>query len=193
MNSVKFMQAAFALALIALAAPLVAAETSGQNKSQMGETNGVVFNDSHHGFRILIPDSWRLEEGFSDQHLDFVVIGMSPTEGPNDRFVENMNILVETLDKPTNNQEYFMWNLVGLMEELPEFQMHEKDDIEINGVAMSRIAYSWKMDTQRTFTYQFIFVKDQKGYVMTFSSEPEQFDSYRRTFDGIAASFAFQK
>lgn len=150
------------------------------------------FRDTHHGFSIQLPDSWELEEGFSDEHLDFVVVGVSPEEGPNDTFVENMNVLVEDVGDKISLNQYFMWNLIGLMQELPNFHVHEKVNVMVNDIKMSRIVYSWDLDKKRTATYQYIFVRGDKGYVLTFSADPGKFPGLRKTFDAVAHSFSFE-
>lgn len=149
------------------------------------------FNDPLHDFRLEIPEDWTIGEGFSNQKLDFVVIALSPEDRKEDAFIENMNVLVEDLGKPVTLEQYFMWNLVGLMQELPSFHVHEKGNVMVDGVKMAVVVYSWDLEKEKTATYQFIFVKDDKGYVITFSAEPEQFDEYRPTFDTIARSFSF--
>lgn len=151
-----------------------------------------VFKDPLHKFQVELPDSWSLGEGFSDKRLDFVVIALSPEDQQKDPFIENMNILVEDLGKEVALKDYFMWNLVGLMQELPNFQMHEKDNALVNGVKMQVLVYSWDMDTEKTATYQFIFVKGTKGYVITFSAQPDKFEDYRPIFNRIASSFEFE-
>lgn len=149
------------------------------------------FSDPLHKFQMEIPDTWSIGEGFSNQKLDFVVIALSPEDQAQDPFIENMNVLVEDLGKPVTLDEYFMWNLVGLMQELPKFHMHEKTNVVVNGVKMAVLAYSWDLEKEMTATYQFIFVKDQKGYVITFSAHPSNFKDYKPTFDRIANSFTF--
>ncbi len=165
------------------------------NKVELPSTGmaagAVVFRDTHHGFTVEVPDNWSLEEGFSDDSLDFVVIALSPEEGEADPFIENMNILVETMGERVELRDYFMWNLVGLMEELPSFHMHHKSNALVNGIRMALIVYSWDLEKEKTATYQYIFVRGKKGYVITFSAEPKNFERYRDTFDRIAASFQF--
>ena len=151
------------------------------------------FRDRHHGFSIQLPDTWELEEGFSDAYLDFVVVGVSPEEGPKDEFIENMNVLVEDVGNKVTLNDYLMWNLVGLMKELPRFHIHEKVVVEVNNMKMARVIYSWDLDQQRTVTYQYIFVRNNKGYVMTFSAEPKKFTEIQKTFDAIATSFQFDR
>jgi hypothetical protein len=152
----------------------------------------ISFKDRLHGFEVKLPDEWELEQGFSDKNLDFVIVGVSPSDGPNDRFIENMNVLVEEIGNDVNLEEYFMWNLIGLVQELPNFRMLEKANVEVNGIQMARVVYSWDLDHQKTATYQYIFVKENKGYVITFSAEPKKFTAMRRTFDAVATSFEFR-
>lgn len=151
-----------------------------------------VFKDPLHKFQVELPDNWSLGEGFSDKRLDFVLIALSPEDQQADPFIENMNILVEDLGKEVALREYFMWNLVGLMQELPNFHMHEKSNATVNGVQMQVLVYSWDLQSETTATYQFIFVKGTKGYVITFSAQPDKFEDYRPVFDRIAASFDFE-
>jgi len=151
------------------------------------------FRDRHHGFSVQLPDDWELEEGFSDKYLDFVIVGVSPEEGANDPFIENMNVLVEEIGDEMSIQQYFMWNLAGLMQELPQFQVHEKINVTVNGIPMARIVYSWNLDNKRTVTYQYIFVRGDQGYVLTFSSEPNKFNRLRGMFDAVAKSFEFEE
>ena len=103
-----------------------------------------------------------------------------------------MNVLVEEIGDKISLKQYFMWNLIGLMQELPNFHVHEKVNVTVNGIKMSRIVYSWDLDSKHTATYQYIFVRGDRGYVLTFSAEPVKFPGLRKTFDAVAKSFHFE-
>lgn len=155
--------------------------------------DSIVFSNAFHKFSVEFPDTWELEQGFSSEGLDFVVVALSPSEGEGDKFIENMNILVEELTEAVPLDQYFDWNLRGLKQELPGFTVKDQSKVEIDGVPMVRIAYTWTVDDSETSTYQYIFVKENKGFVLTFSSNPEKFEQYRPTFDKIARSFDFEE
>jgi hypothetical protein len=154
----------------------------------------IAFRDAQHGFTLQIPDTWEMKEGFSEASLDFVLIATSPMQGEKDPFIENMNVLVEDIknEKMYNLENYLLWNLVGLMEELPKFVLQDKADVEINGIKMARLTYQWEMNGVKTITYQYIFTHLKKGYVMTFSAQPEEFKANQPVFDQIAKSMKFE-
>lgn len=158
----------------------------------MAGTDTVTFRDAHHGFLINLPDTWQLQEGATEQGFDFVVVAMSPAENESDTFIENMNVLVEEMKKDVSQDDYFAWNLSGLIQQLPGFSLQEKSNVVVDGIKMSRVKYAWGAEKEKTVTYQYIFVHGKKGYVITFTAQPNTFDEYRETFDKIAESFKFQ-
>lgn len=183
----------FTFSLIAAVAALFSTSNAdaGFGPRSSGLAGSMVFQDAQYRFAVEVPDTWDIQEGYAEQNLDFVMIAMSPEEGPRDRFIENMNILVDSIGHPMSSKDYFNQNLRGVMQDLPNIELREQSQVTVNGVPMHKAVYTWSGDASRITTYQFIFVRADKGYVITFTTEPGSFQRFRPVFDDIVKSFAF--
>lgn len=144
-----------------------------------------------YGFNVDVPSTWKQQQGMVQEGIEFVVIALSPAEDAKDAFFENVNILVEKLDKEYTLDEYYNANLQGLTQNIVNFNLVEQKNVDLNGVPAMRIEYTWG-DSSKVTTYQFIFVKGDKGFVVTFTATPDTFAKYQPIFDKIANSLKFQ-
>lgn len=173
-------------------------ESSSETKTELKAETGVSADAEmtkipvdKYGFTVDVPSTWKQQQGMVQEGIEFVVIALSPAEDAKDAFFENVNILVEKLDKEYTLDEYYNANLQGLTQNIVNFNLVEQKNVDINAVPAMRIEYTWG-DSSKVTTYQFIFVKGDKGFVVTFTATPDTFAKYQPVFDKIANSLKFQ-
>jgi hypothetical protein len=105
----------------------------------------------------------------------------SPLE-VNDTFQENCNLTVEELYIDMTIEEYFQATLDQLKDFYTNFNLEEKLE--------NYCIYSGILNNVKLRQMQYYYKKDNAVYVLTFTSTPIEFDSYRSIFKEIAASFS---
>jgi len=106
----------------------------------------------------------------------------SPLE-KNDNFQENANLIIEALPAAYTVSEYMEASMASLESVYTNFKLLETSD-------MFHIV-SGQFGEIPVQQIQYFFIHDDKAYVLTFSSNPENFDRYRPTFDSIAQTLSF--
>ncbi|MCL2700678.1 MAG: DUF1795 domain-containing protein [Phycisphaerae bacterium] len=146
-----------------------------------------VYRSQEHGYSFIPPASWEL--GASGGMID--VIYMRPAAAQPEVFRENLNVAVEKLPQVLTLDEYAQAAQAMMALAFREFEVVSLTDIVMGNIQGKRLVctYSWggiELFVQSAF---YIAVKDQKAYVMTCGSTPENFAAYEKTFDECARTF----
>ena len=140
------------------------------------------------GFSIRFPEDWERKENV----MGTVVIALSPAQGADDAFRENVNVTVETLPSPMTLDEYFNLSMVNLGKLLTEARRPEVADARIGGEAAKRVVYQTTMGQIGVKGMLYVAVKGNRGYALTCSATPDSFDAYKARFEEIAGTFRFE-
>ncbi|MGB2754571.1 MAG: hypothetical protein WBD75_10330 [Phycisphaerae bacterium] len=140
------------------------------------------------GFSIRFPAEWEQKENV----MGSVVIALSPAEGADDAFRENVNVVVEALPSPMTLDEYFNLSMANLRKLLTEARQPEIADARIGGEAAKQVVYQTTMGQIRVKSMLYVAVKGQRGYAVTCSATPDSFDAYKARFEEIAGTFRFE-
>ncbi len=129
-------------------------------------------------YAITVPSGWLAQR--TDSSTVFILY--SPIE-ENDTFQENGNLAIEKLPTKYSVKDYlkaaqeYIKKIYGnflLIEEGDDYQIISGD---MNGTAVQQI--------------QFVSIKDNTAYILTFTSNPENFDRYLDTFREIQKKFEY--
>jgi hypothetical protein len=140
------------------------------------------------GFSITVPPGWDIEE----KKMNTDLIAVSPDEGMEDTFRENFNVLVEILPREMTIDEYYLKGMPIFKEFAKEFRQIASGVEEIDGAQFRYDVVSHKMGPLRIRVLQYLFVKDKKGYLITFSAADEKYDRYAGMFKEVAKGFRFE-
>jgi len=146
------------------------------------------YTNKDKGFSITFPADWERKEG----QMGTIVLALSPQEGPADQFRENVNVTIEDLPKTLSSDEYVEACLGTLRKVLTDLQEHENSAMNVADAPAKRLIFSHRMDAVKVKAMQCVLVKGTRGYVITCSAAPDQFDTYRPKFDEIVQSFRFE-
>lgn len=152
------------------------------------------YKNSNAGFTLQYPEDWTYREGLGkDIDLGSIVIFQSPSEGKQDLFRENVHIFTESLpDSVKNVDEYLAFSKQSLPQLLQEMEILEEGKTLIDGQTSRWIIFNYVSQLQRVTSIGYMFYRNGKGFVITATSRPEDFMSYRRTFEKIATSIKFE-
>ncbi len=129
-------------------------------------------------FSLQVPEGWRVEEG----EPPIVLILLSPSEA-NDTFLENIVLLEEPLAKEYTPYEYMLSGVEGFSK--------LTSDYTIEYLSSSSYNLTWSLEGWMLEQLQRYYVHGQRGYVLTASSNPENYHRYQDTFVSVINSFRY--
>lgn len=138
-------------------------------------------------YSIQYPTSWALSE---KAELGTVFLLATPAENKEDKFKENINLMVQdlkgmdiTLDKYTKISEEQVEKLVT------NSKMIESKRIGSGTKQYHRLVYIGDQGAFRFKYVQHYWVISEKAYVLTFVSEEKSYDKYKNVGEKILSTF----
>lgn len=127
---------------------------------------------------IDAPLGWMVQYTKSPQLLFLY----SPVE-ENDDLQENCNIMLEYLPAPYTVEEYKDASVEAIKAVYTDLQLIESQD--------NYQIFTGYIGTINVMQIQYIYIKSDIAYVLTFTSNPDNFDRYLEQFVTIAESFTY--
>lgn len=159
------------------------AQSGGINENQLFEKNG---------YAVTYPKTWALSQDIIPG-VEFIL--QSPIESANDRFSESLNLTIQDFT-PTGQQVN-----VKMMAEMYEVQLRnmisEYKQISFNAIKYNEMD-AWELvctGKQEGFELKWrnlCFVKDNKGYIFTFTASPDGYERLEETAKNIINSLTFK-
>jgi len=140
------------------------------------------------GFSLACPQEWETRAVMAA-----AIVLLSPQEGPADTFRENVNVVIEKLPAKMSLNDYQRGSMNTLRRILTDFKIHEQSAVTIGGAEARRLVYSHRMGMVKIKVLVDILVRERRGYSITCSAAPEQFDEFRGRFEEIVQSFRFEE
>ena len=147
----------------------------------------VTYRNQEKGFSIEFPGDWEQIEGY----MGTTILALSPLENAQDRFRENVNVIVNTLPEEISLDEHFQQNLAAIGEALGDYQELGKGSTTIDKTDTRWLAYSHRMEGYQLKALVYIMIKNGREYVITFSANSDDFSRYLNKFETIAHSLRF--
>lgn len=140
-------------------------------------------------FSIKYPEGWEVMESKQEISVGF----LSPLESEYDKFHENL-----TISKPESSFVLDLEQLVDsqidqLRNNFYGFRLQERKDIKISGSKGIKIIYTGLQQKFRLMLLQIFIVHNLELFLITFTSEENQFLKYQRTVKKMLNSFSIQE
>lgn len=155
--------------------------------ASVSSTKGVRYSHAALGISIAFPESWKVQKDFQT----FAIIGVSPQEGEEDKYGENVSVMAMTTPKGMSLEDFAAIQITQAREILDGYARRGQSFEEINGDRAARFDYVHTVDELRIVSITFILVRNDIAYAITCSSTLEDYDRYRATELEIARSFRF--
>lgn len=133
---------------------------------------------------VTFPDDWVSERGTGILR----VIGAAPSDGPNDRFNENLNVAVESIPEGMSWEVYLERSVISLQMAIPDFEILGSDNRRALGFRARRHVYRHRVNSDTVRGLQYILWVGSEACIITAVAEPETFDRYLVIFEDIVAS-----
>jgi hypothetical protein len=176
--------------LVKLTAFLVFIAMANSCFSQQGKTNGMKYftNDD---FRLQYPESWELD---TSEQWGTAVMLFSPIENEVDKFSENVNVLVQNLaGQNIDLEKYKQITEQQIATLATDGKIVESAIVRTTEGEHFRIIYTMTQGMFKLTTTSVCFIRDEKAYLVTFSSETAQYEHYKKTGEEILASFTLTR
>lgn len=142
---------------------------------------------SKNDFKISYPSGWRVDTSGT---MNSKVFFFSPLEGPDDKFSENLNVMVQTLGgQPIDIQKYKEISEQQIKMMFSDGKMEESKVVNSNGREEYHLAYEFSQGVYRLKVLAICFINNDNAYLATFTSEASKFERYRPTAEKMLESF----
>ena len=146
--------------------------------------------DAKNGFSIRFTAEWEYAgegEGATLRALRTMGVAQGGGTGV-------INVLVNYLDNIPNAAAYRAWFVDHMAKKFPGFERIQEGSREIAGVQAPWILYVHRIDpgNLRAQVWQFFFVRESRGYIVTCTAAPVHFESFRADFEEAVDSFKLE-
>jgi hypothetical protein len=117
-----------------------------------------------------------------------IVLLKSEVEGPNDIFMENINVVTEQT-KGMDLDEYFKANLASLNNGMPGYEKISSDVVTVNGREARHLIYTHTYTGNPTDVEAYFFTTKDMGYVITCSADKGKLAKWKPDFDKVVNTF----
>lgn len=140
-------------------------------------------------FSVLLPSTWKKETGL----YKTVLIAKAPIKSPNQRFQENITVVVTQLPQTIDLTTYFEANKDALTKGLSSIAEVSEGTILAGRLEGKWISFEGKMQDLTLKIISAAWMKNNYIYVISCASEAGEFNKYAPIFDRIMRSLRIQK
>lgn len=153
------------------------------------ESDFISYENSTYKIKIKYPNHWDKQEDYMGTVVNF----LAPREDKADKFMENVNLVVQDLSsQPMTLKQYTDLTLEQLKQLITNSEVISSKDTAVGGVPGYKIICK---GTQGQYNLKWLTVytiKNNKAYVLTFTAEETQYSSYSNVAEKIINSFEFK-
>jgi hypothetical protein len=165
--------------------PLMALACSGF--SQTDTSNQLVYFSTGY-YKIEYPKSWRID---TSKQMGTELILFSLLEDQNDKFRENVNVMIQDLTgQDINLDKYKQLTEEQLKVMATEGVIFESSIIKSGNENYYKITYAMTQGNFRLKITSLCYIKGEKALLTTFTAELKKYDQYKKTGEGILNSFS---
>ena len=176
----------FKLSLIAIGIIVIFALNSCANSPISGYTK---FKNETIGFSIDMPEGWNILENY----MGVTVASISPSDGPDDNYRENVNVFIELIRDTLSLEQYYQTNITRINQLSVDYKEIGNDDTKINDLKVKWLLYSYSMGEQEIKVLSYILIKGKFGLSINCSAVSDKFPGYQKDFEKIGHSFRFER
>lgn len=142
-------------------------------------------------YSIQYPSAWQLDQS-GQMGTSFLLL--SPSESKEDKFKENINLLIQPLPAPDFDlDKYTQLSEEQVRTMMPNSQVIESKRMKSGKDAYHKMTFSGDQGPYHLKFEQFYWIIDNKAYILTFTSEQDKFATYAATGEKIMNSFVLKK
>jgi len=138
-------------------------------------------------FSIQYPDSFRFEKR-PNMNVEFIFF--SKLNSSDDTFSENINLITENLSgKDIDLDKYVQISEKQISTLVTDGKLISSERLERNDKEFHKIIYTGKQGIYDLKWHLLLWVIDEKAYILTFTSEKDQYNNYVKIAEKIMKTF----
>jgi hypothetical protein len=142
-------------------------------------------------FSIDVPQNWQLIENYNNQAA---LVAIAPRTDATDDFSENVNVIVDLTDLTGVTTDYYRdLSAEGIKAALTANIDSITTDTLPNGLVAGIIHYTHNTNDFSLKVITYLFIIENKGYVITCTAKKEDFADNLALFTKICSTFSFIK
>jgi len=142
-------------------------------------------------YKIEYPKSWALDTSGQLSSEFFV---FSPLEHDSDKFKENVSLMIQNLAGQNLDLSLYKEITEGQIARLGnDAKLFESLKTRTAKGDYYRVRYALNQANFKLIVTSYCYIKDEKAYLITFTSESDKYKQYKRIGDKILDSFQFTK
>lgn len=161
-----------------------------QNSSQ---ANTIYLNWKRHegsNFSIRYPSSWDLN---LERKMGETFILYSPIETSQDKFRENVNLYEENLISTNLSLDQYAQSSINQVRNfINNFILIESKKMKIGTNEYYQLIYKGDQGVLKLIFTQYMWVKGNKTYILTFTSEQSKYPKFKELGESILKSYTFK-
>ena len=161
-----------------------------QNSSQ---ANTIYLNWKRYessNFSIRYPSSWELN---LEKKMGETFILYSPIETSQDKFRENVNLYVENLISTNLSLDQYAQSSINQVRNfINNFILIESKKMKIGTNEYYQLIYKGDQGVLKLIFTQNLWVKGNKAYILTFTSEQSKYSKFKELGESILKSYTFK-
>jgi eukaryotic-like serine/threonine-protein kinase len=137
-------------------------------------------------YTVQYPADWKVKPGSDVKQCDII----SPTVNAADEFVENLNLVIETLpDNSYTAEKYAAFSKGYLPQKIKKFVVLQNKKASINGKDSWYMVFKGYQSNKLVQWKQYYVVHNKKVHILTFSAAAESYKEYEKIFTQMAEKY----
>lgn len=144
---------------------------------------------NENGYSIQYPESWDLNKS-RQMGMSFIIL--SKLASKQDKFKENVNLMIQDLTGQNINLDRYVQISEGQISTmLTNVKFTESHRLNENNSEFHKFIYTADQGIYKLKTEQYLWLKNEKAYILTLSCEVDQYEKYKKIGEQILNSFRF--
>jgi PsbP len=155
------------------------------------DTSNQLTNFTKENYKLQYPKSWTLDtSGIMGTEL-FV---FSPLENESDKFKENVNVIIQNLKgQNIDLDKYKQITDAQIANMAADIKVFVSSKIKTEKGEFYKIIYAMTQGNFRLKISSYCYIKNEKAYLVTFTSEFDKYEQYKKVGEKILTSFSLTK
>jgi hypothetical protein len=142
-------------------------------------------------YSISYPATWELNES---KQMGSSFMLFSPIESAEDRFRENVNLLIQDISvHHLDLDQYTKISVEQIKSMITDAEMIEMQHVTTKTPNFYKLVYTGKQGTYLLKFIQYYFVIENQAYVLSFSATQNSYDKFKEIGESILNSFRIKK
>ena len=138
-------------------------------------------------YSVQYPENWELN---TDKSMGTSFILFTQQTSTDDKFRENVNLIIQNLEGYNLNlDDYVSISEEQINKMVTNGKIIESKRLFKNNSEFQKVIFTGDQGIFNLKFIQYYFIKDEKAFVLTFTSEVTQYEKYKLISDKILASF----